>query len=420
MSTPFYDLASLVVVPSGYKASKVYAQKPLTTDGQLTFSRASTATRVNASGLIETVASNVPRLDYLGSSCPRLLLEPQRTNLLTYSEQFNNTAYTKTNTTVTANAATSPDGYLNADSLLESSATGTHQIWQRPSLTSGQSYTFSAFVKTNGRRRVQLQSYDNSSTYAAAIYDVVSGTVVETNATASIQNYGNGWYRIILTGTCPTTATGYAVLNLATDSFSSATLQDSYAGDTSKGVYVYGYQQEAASYATSLIPTTTAAVTRLADACSKTGISSLIGQTEGTLFAEFVYSGKFGSASNSSMPISIDDASGNNEAYIFINGTNNVASGQFVVGGGFTCNITGLALTVGTRYKMAFAYKQNDFAFYINGALQGIDTSGNIAALPNLRVGNYFGLNYIQDTISQALLFKTRLTPAQLAEITTL
>jgi len=78
MSTPFYDLASLVVVPSGYKASKVYAQKPLTTDGQLTFSRASTATRVNASGLIETVSSNVPRLDYTNSTCPKLLLEKQR------------------------------------------------------------------------------------------------------------------------------------------------------------------------------------------------------------------------------------------------------------------------------------------------------------------------------------------------------
>jgi hypothetical protein len=76
----FYDLASLVLVPSGYKASKVYAQKPLTADGQLTFSRASTATRVNASGLVETVASNVPRLDYLGSTCPKLLLEPQRRN----------------------------------------------------------------------------------------------------------------------------------------------------------------------------------------------------------------------------------------------------------------------------------------------------------------------------------------------------
>jgi hypothetical protein len=76
----FYDLASLVLVPSGYKAEKVYAQKPLTADGQLTFSRASTATRVNASGLVETVSSNVPRLDYTNSTCPKLLLEPQRTN----------------------------------------------------------------------------------------------------------------------------------------------------------------------------------------------------------------------------------------------------------------------------------------------------------------------------------------------------
>ena len=58
----FYDQASLVMVPSGYKAGKVYSQKPLSTDGELTFSRASTATRINASGLIESVASDVPRL----------------------------------------------------------------------------------------------------------------------------------------------------------------------------------------------------------------------------------------------------------------------------------------------------------------------------------------------------------------------
>ena len=80
MSTPFYDLASLVVVPSGYKASKVYAQKPLTTDGQLAFTRSTTATRVNSAGLIESVAINVPRLDYTNSTCPKLLLEPSRTN----------------------------------------------------------------------------------------------------------------------------------------------------------------------------------------------------------------------------------------------------------------------------------------------------------------------------------------------------
>jgi hypothetical protein len=95
MSTPFYDLASLVVVPSGVKAQKVYAQKPMTTDGQLTFGRASTATRVNASGLIETVASNVPRLDYLGSTCPKLQLEPSRTNLALHSSAINNAAWVK-------------------------------------------------------------------------------------------------------------------------------------------------------------------------------------------------------------------------------------------------------------------------------------------------------------------------------------
>ena len=91
----FYDLASLVLVPSGYKASKVYAQNPLTADGQLTFSRASTATRVNASGLIETVASNVPRLDYLGSTCPKSQLDPQRVNSALYSSEFDNAAWTK-------------------------------------------------------------------------------------------------------------------------------------------------------------------------------------------------------------------------------------------------------------------------------------------------------------------------------------
>jgi hypothetical protein len=105
MSTPFYDLASLVIQPSGVKAQKVYAQKPMTTDGQLTFSRASTATRVNASGLIETVASNVPRLDYTNSTCPKLLLEPSRTNLALQSSAFNDAAWTKAGVTLTSGQA---------------------------------------------------------------------------------------------------------------------------------------------------------------------------------------------------------------------------------------------------------------------------------------------------------------------------
>jgi hypothetical protein len=406
----FYDLASLVVIPSGYKASTIYAQKPLTTDGQLSFTRASTATRVNASGLIEAVASNVPRLDYLGSTCPRLNLEPQRTNLVTYSEQFDNAVYTKTNTTITANAIVSPDGNSNADALLESAVNSTHQIWQRPSITSGQAYTFSAFVKTNGRRRVQLQSFDNASIYAGAIYDVVSGSVVATNATASIQNYGSGWYRLILTATSPTTATGYAVLNLATDSFSSATLQDSYAGDTSKGVYVYGYQMEAGAYATSYIPTTTASITRVADVASKTGISSLIGQTEGTLFVEAANLFLSGSRT-----IALLYTSGSAYYQIYINSSNQVrvdVNGSLVFLGG--------SIAANTTYKIAFAYKSGEYALYINGTQIATSTSTTVpSSLTDYYLGNSIGSEQ-SGAYSQALLFKTRLTNAQLAELTAL
>ena len=113
----FYDQASLVVVPSGYKSGKIYAQKPLTTDGQLTFTRASTATRVNASGLIASVASGVPRLDYTNSSCPKILLEPQRSNTITHSQDINNCFGAKSGVTVTSDATTSPDGTANADLL---------------------------------------------------------------------------------------------------------------------------------------------------------------------------------------------------------------------------------------------------------------------------------------------------------------
>jgi hypothetical protein len=84
MST--YDKASLVLIPSGTKEGVVFSQKPTNGDGDFTFSRATAATRVNADGLIESVTDNVPRLDYTDSSCPSLLLEPQRTNLIPQSE----------------------------------------------------------------------------------------------------------------------------------------------------------------------------------------------------------------------------------------------------------------------------------------------------------------------------------------------
>jgi hypothetical protein len=404
----FYDLASLVVIPSGYKASTIYAQKPLTTDGQLSFSRASTATRVNASGLIEAVASNVPRLDYLGSSCPRLLLEPQRTNLALYSEQFDNAYYGKTNCTVTANNATSPDGSVNADTLTSSAAGSFFSA----SVTFSDPSTASFYVKYVSQRFVQIFSGASGGAYAN--FDLVNGVVGSKGADASsssITSVGNGWFRIV------TTLTGI----IGSSNFRLAFIASATSGwgesnpDSNKSIQIWGAQFEAGSYATSYVKTEAAAVTRVADAASKTGISSLIGQTEGTLFAEFFVPSIATAGSYTSFTLSDGTSSNVVDMAYYPDGRIQAAA---IVGGSVTVNIDlpSYGLTAGT-HKFAFAYKLNDYVLYVDGFQRGTDTS---SAVPAMSKFDLFGGLNATSNYNQALLFKTRLTNAQLAELTTL
>ena len=122
-----YDKSSIALIPSGTKASKLYSVLPANGNGDFTHTRGSTATRVNKDGFIESVANNVPRLDYPLSSgvagdCPHLLLEPSRTNLVTDSEDFSDSSYYKNNATITTDDSTSPDGNVTADKI---TSTGT-------------------------------------------------------------------------------------------------------------------------------------------------------------------------------------------------------------------------------------------------------------------------------------------------------
>jgi len=414
MSTPFYDLASLVLVPSGYKAQKVYAQKPLTTDGQLAFSRASTATRVNASGLIETVSSNVPRLDYLNSSCPRLLLEPQRSNLITYSEQANNAAWTKRNSTISANSATSPDGYTNADKIQEDTTNDRHDIYQEFSVTSGTAYTISAFVKA-AERTFCFLSFGSSNVNANnAFFNLSTGAVVSSPAgvTSTITSYGSGWYRITSTATASATGLAY-VVNGPTLNASGI----SYQGVSGSGILVYGYGAEAGAYATSYIPTLGAAVTRLADACRKGSISSLIGSTEGTLFVEM----QVNPVGESLGMWPRNSAAGLYGNFIYMGTNGSIQSRiQVVNAGAVQTEIIGSVLTPGW-HKFALAYKANDFAFYVDGVLIGTSNSGAVpSGMNELYIDEYIDGGVRNASKKQALLFKTRLTNAQLAELTTL
>jgi hypothetical protein len=172
------DKASLIVTANGYKASKLYSVVPSDGSGDMTVTRATTATRVNSSGLIESVANNVPRLDYLNSACPTLLLEPQRTNLQTYSEDFSNAVYIKVGATVRTNTDASPDGTTTADRLSEDSSTGIHTAAISAGQVTGGDYTFSVFVKANGRTKFQLA--ESFSIGGAVNFDLTAVTATTT------------------------------------------------------------------------------------------------------------------------------------------------------------------------------------------------------------------------------------------------
>lgn len=354
--------------------------------------------------------ANVPRLDYLNSSCPRLLLEPQRTSLVTFSESFDNAAWSKDAVSVSANASTSPDGYVNADSIVENSATGFHFI-QQTFTSSAVSTTYSIFAKLgSGTRTLILREGVNTGAFAA--FNLSTGVVAaQSGGTATITQYANGYYRCTLTFTA---VAGTSSMQIA---LSNANSFASYAGNGTSSIIVYGAQVEAGAYATSYIPTLGAAVTRGADACSKTGISSLIGQTEGTFFAEVTLLGNTGNFN-----VLNTENTTTNSITLHIEGSQ--VRGYVYANSALRNSIIGGSLSVGNTYKMAYAYKSGDAALYLNGVQIGTASqtwafSASVSKIELADPDTYFSY---QEGIkfTQALLFKTRLTNAQLAELTTI
>ena len=176
---------------------------------------------------------------------------------------------------------------------------------------------------------------------------------------------------------------------------------------------MWGVQIEAATYPTSYIPTLGASVTRGADACYKTGISSLIGQTEGTIFLEIER--KDGTDGE---PVWLSDGTYNNYIYFVTGNTNTRFIGKTPAGLDWNFLLPPLSKGV---HKIAGAYKQNDIVFYIDGVEAGTDTTANIPPCSLLGLGYENGSVYNNaDPYKQVLLFKTRLTNAQLAELTTI
>jgi hypothetical protein len=408
MST-LLDEASLIVTPNGYKAGKLYSVVPSSGAGDLDVTRATTATRVKSSGLIESVASNVPRLDYSNGSCPSILVEPQRTNIATYSEEANNILWNATNCSITANNVISPSGIQNADTA---TTTSNNSFLGRAIAISPDSstYTQSVFVKwVSGYEFFKFRTAltGGSSVAKESVFNLRTGAYISGDTTYQIENYGNGWFRF-----------SHQITNNSTNVIFNYQIFNTNDSTQTQSASFWGMQAEAGSYATSYIPTTSASVTRNADVISKTGISSLIGQTEGVIFFDFVYTQL---DINGLIPITIIQNS-SNHVYFYIDGNEKIYF-DFIYSGVDVVSIetaNGFAVK-GQRYKVAFAYKQNDFVVYINGVQIGTDNSGLIPSFNEIYFGYPYAIGYTYpSTINAVALWTQRLTNSQLAQLTTI
>jgi hypothetical protein len=353
--------------------------------------------------------ANTARLDYLGSTCPRLILEGQRTNLVTFSEQLNNAAWTKDRVTVTANVTTAPDGTVSAEKVVDTlQGNNAYRIYNGATL-SAISYSASFYVKAAEYSWVYIRIGNSLRVWFNVTTGVVGGA--DSGMAGRIENAGNGWYRCTAIITTATAGGGFALLGLT-----NANNVETYTPTTGgQGVFVWGAQLEAGAYATSYIPTLAASATRSVDDATKTGITSLIGQTEGTLFLDF--EGGANDSANHFLGLS-DGTTGNR--IVIVRSSSNTLYAQIRVGGVEQAFIQTATLTANTRYKCAIAYKANDIAFYVNGALVGTDTSATIPATSVFATNTGVSSSFFERAINQTLVFKTRLTNAELATLTTL
>ena len=386
----------------------ILIQDAMLNEGLVAFPYIETTT----AAVYEGITDDVPRVDYSGGGCPALKLEPQRTNLITQSEYFG--AWTNdTNTSLTANAIQSPSGFVDAYKMSAGTSTARQAI--KLLLTPSGDVVQSVFAKKGEYSVVQITDGRNPNLYAN--FDLENGVLGNyEDCTPSIEEFNDGWYRcvIVYNSTLDIVNTRISIAESPTQ----ARLVN-FAGNGSDGIYIWGAMVEAGSYVSSYINSYGTSTTRVADSCSKTGISELIGQTEGTMFLNLL---AIESEGSEFYQASFSDGS-NNEAAIFgFTNTSGQLRFRLENGGVAQCQIYANSIDTSTYVKAAIAYKENDFAFYVNGVQAGTDTSGSVpSSLTQFHFAN--GANtstQMYGNIKEVVFFPTRLTNDELAELTKL
>lgn len=401
----------VVVDGSGATTLSLNFQTATTLDPRITFTRASSATQYNSVGTLISVGSDVARFDYDPATlAPKgLLIEEQRTNLLTYSEDFENAVWSKSFSTIEANATIAPDNTNTGDKLILSSTmtpTSTRSVYQSVSITGVNTITIYAKAAEFSALRLSILTAANT-TLTGPTFNLSNGSydALVSAISANISSVGGGWYRCtatfdFLTGV--TTARTYIASTQAT-------------GDGTSGIYIWGAQLEAGAFPTSYIPTTSATVTRAADNAVMTGtnFSSWYNQSEGTIYAA----------------VSFTNTSSFNTVYSITDGTtsNVIRTIQWNNGTDRPLIITTLGVTqisavstgqIGSA-KYAAAFKLNDANYAKNGVLGVDDTSVTLPTVNQLSFGSTAGSAfYLNGHIQSIKYYPTRLPNGTLQGLT--
>jgi hypothetical protein len=314
---------------------------------------------------VQEVKTDTPRIDFTDNTDGHLLLEPQSTNLITYSEDFSNSFYQKIRSSITVNQIISPDGTQNADKFKEDSSNDTHLLWtQDITVNNGDNITWSVYAKKGERNWIYLR--DTSAGNFTSWFDLENGVAgTKTGSlTANIQDAGNGWYRCSITYTSTsTTAKGRIYTAIADNT-------ESYQGDGTSGVFIWGAQLEALPYATSYTPTNGSTVTRDAETCTGAGEAADFNSSEGVFYAEIA------ALVNDQTYRSMSLGDGNNADCVrlrFGNQTNSI-NGLVRDSGTAKGNISYEVSDIKQFHKVAYKYKSGDCQLWIDGVQRPTST----------------------------------------------
>lgn len=353
-----------------------------------TFTRTETAEFLGSSGLIESVAANLPAVAWSAAGTALgIVLNGPVTQLLANTGSPHAVFANPFAVAETANAGVAPDGTTTASRVTEDGTTGTHYFGHNAGfpLTAGDLATWSFFVKPNGRTKIQLTLFNFSAltNWVRSTIDLSAGTaagtvggVGELLSAPAPEAYPNGWWRVSLTGAPEPGAAGdmYPRISLL-----DAAGAGNYTGDTISGVYHWGHNLAADPVVRSFVATTTAPKTRGADLMSLNNLESTFGATRGTFYQKFWIASAAPAAANRTL-LHADDGTTDNSYDLRVDaGTTNVTL-VARTGGSQVASITAGAANLGAWNTVAFSYVNDAFRISLNGATAVSDTAGSAPA----------------------------------------